>query len=170
MEEVEQEQQDNNEAVYLSVLEDYFDEEEPVEFSPFSLSSSTFQTPEPAAMKESFHLQQPASYNSPLESKLEDSNLPCSSLEKEKGQKGPTISSTSSIQEGLQEDSILGVENHSNGHIKRIRPCPIRYLASLEPKEKPQPVMLASEHEDELQSTKDQLPYLSNPNAEQLKE
>ncbi|KAH9310003.1 hypothetical protein KI387_037914, partial [Taxus chinensis] len=44
------------------------------------------------------------------------------------------------------------------------------YLASLEPKEKSQPVMLAPKHEDELQRTKDQLSYLSNPNAEQLKE
>ncbi|KAH9317141.1 hypothetical protein KI387_018910, partial [Taxus chinensis] len=36
-----------------------------------------------------------------------------------------TISSTPSIQEGLQEESICGVENHINGHIKRIRPCPV---------------------------------------------
>ncbi|KAH9323530.1 hypothetical protein KI387_018169, partial [Taxus chinensis] len=98
MEEVEHEQRDNNEAVYLSDLEDCFDGEEPVELSPFSLSSSTFQTLEPAAMKESFHLQQPASYSSSLGSRLEDLNLPCSSSEEEKGQKNPTISSTSSIQ------------------------------------------------------------------------
>ncbi|KAH9308519.1 hypothetical protein KI387_036430, partial [Taxus chinensis] len=87
----------------------------------------------------------------------------------EKGQKGSTIASTPSIQ-GLQENSILGVENQNYGHTQRIRPCPIRYLASLEPKEKPQPVMIASKHEDELQSSKDQRSYLSNPNAEQLKE
>ncbi|KAH9308591.1 hypothetical protein KI387_036502, partial [Taxus chinensis] len=105
-----------------------------------------------------------------LEPRLEDLNLPCSSLEKEKGQKGSTIASTPSIQEGLQENSILGVKNQNYGHIKWIRPCPIRYLASLEPKEKPQPVMLASKHEDDMQRTKDRLSYLSNPNAEQLKE
>ncbi|KAH9291037.1 hypothetical protein KI387_044166 [Taxus chinensis] len=103
MGEVEHEQQDSNEAVYLSDLEDCFDEEEPVDFSPFSLSSSTSQTPEPAVMKEDFHLQQLASYSSSLESKLEDLNLPCSSLEEEKGQKNSTISSTPSIQEGLQK-------------------------------------------------------------------
>ena len=105
-----------------------------------------------------------------MEPILEDFNLSCPSLEEEKGQKGSTIASTPSTQEGLQENSIFGVENQSYGHIKWIRPCPIRYLASLEPKEKPQPVMLASKHEDELQSSKDQLSYLSNPNAEQLKE
>jgi len=43
-------------------------------------------------------------------------------------------------------------------------------LALLEPKEKSQPAMLASKHEDELQSTKDKLSYLFNPNEEKLKE
>ena len=110
MEEVEHLQQDSHEVVYLSDLEDCFDGEEPVEFPPFSLSSSTFQTQEFAVMKENIHLQQPASYNSSSESRLEDFNLSCSSLEEEKGQRNFTISSTPSIQ-GLQENSILGVEN-----------------------------------------------------------
>ncbi|KAH9306931.1 hypothetical protein KI387_011335, partial [Taxus chinensis] len=98
-------------------------------------------------MKDNIHLQQPSSYSSSLESRLEDFSLSCSSLEKEKGQRNFTIASTPSIQEGLQEDSNFGVENQSYGHIKWIIPCPIRYLASSEPKEKSQPVMLASEHE-----------------------
>ncbi|KAH9308443.1 hypothetical protein KI387_036354, partial [Taxus chinensis] len=123
MEEVEHKQQDSNEAVYLSDLEDCFDGEESVEFSPFSLSSSTSQTPEPAIMEEIFHLQKPTSYSSSLEPRLEDFNLSCPSLEEEKGQRNFTISSTSSIREDLQEDSTFGVENQSYGHIKWIRPC-----------------------------------------------
>ncbi|KAH9312068.1 hypothetical protein KI387_027103, partial [Taxus chinensis] len=84
-----------------------------------------------------------------LELSLEDLNLPCSSLEEEgKQQKSSTISSTPSTQEGPQEDSIFGVEFQSYGHIKRIRPFPISYLASLELREKPKLVMLASKHED----------------------
>lgn len=111
MEEVEHLQHDSHEVVYLSDLEDCFDGEEPVEFPPFSLSSSTFQTLESTVIKENIHLQQPASYSSSLEPRLEDFNLSCSSLEEEKGQRNFDISSTPSIQEGLQEESIFGVEN-----------------------------------------------------------
>ncbi|KAH9330810.1 hypothetical protein KI387_002918, partial [Taxus chinensis] len=50
-------------------------------------------------MKENIHLQQPASYSSSLEQRLEDFNLSCPSLEEEKGHRGSTIASTPSIQE-----------------------------------------------------------------------
>ena len=47
---------------------------------------------------------------------------------------------------------------------------PNQVLASLEPREKPKPVMPTSGHEDELQCTKDRMKFLFNPNEEQLKE
>lgn len=47
---------------------------------------------------------------------------------------------------------------------------PIRYLSSLEPKEKPKQVMPTSGHEDEHQSTKDHHQYLNESNAGHLKE
>ncbi|KAH9312367.1 hypothetical protein KI387_027402, partial [Taxus chinensis] len=80
------------------------------------------------------------------------------------------ISLTSPIQEDLQEDSILGVKFQSSGQIQGVKPCPIRYLASLELREKPQPVMFAYKHEEEPQSTKGHHQCLQEYNANQLEE
>ncbi|KAH9324756.1 hypothetical protein KI387_004934, partial [Taxus chinensis] len=54
--------------------------------------------------------------------------------------------------------------------IQWIRHYPIRHLASLEPKEKPRPVMFTFEQEDESQSVKSQHQNLEDPNDEQLRE
>ncbi|KAH9293141.1 hypothetical protein KI387_041655, partial [Taxus chinensis] len=114
-------QWDREEFDCLSDLEECL-KEEPTEITTFSSpSSSIFQTQEPIVMEENFHLQQPTSYNSSLESRMEDLNLPCSSFKEEKGKKISTIASKPSIQEVLQEDSIFGMENQSYGHIKRIK-------------------------------------------------
>ncbi|KAH9316477.1 hypothetical protein KI387_025104, partial [Taxus chinensis] len=150
MKEVEHLQQDNKEADYLSYLRDCFDEKEPMEIISFS-PPSIFHAHELAAMKENIQVQKPALHNGPLEPRLEDLDLPCSSKEEEgKRQEDVIISLTPFIQEGPQENSILGVETQNKWHIQRIRLCPIRYLASLEPMEKPKPVMPTSGHEDEL--------------------
>ncbi|KAH9329005.1 hypothetical protein KI387_001113, partial [Taxus chinensis] len=87
-----------------------------------------------------------------------------------KEQEDVIISLTPSIQEGQHEESILGVEIQRKGHIQRTKLCPIRYLDSLEPREKPKRVMPTLGHEDEYQSTKDQLQCLFNPNKKQLQE
>ncbi|KAH9290776.1 hypothetical protein KI387_034893 [Taxus chinensis] len=72
--------------------------------------------------------------------------------------------------ESLQIVLIHEDELQRNEQIMRSRPCPIRYLANLEPPGKLKPIVLISEHEDEPQRTKDEPQYLSNPNTEQLKE
>ncbi|KAH9303822.1 hypothetical protein KI387_008226, partial [Taxus chinensis] len=157
-------QQDIQEFDLPSDLEECLDEE-PTEITMFPFSPFVLQQQELAAMDKRVQGQQPTVCNMPLESKLEEFDLPKATMEElqsqqcivagnnnakatsldvainneelhtieefhvamkeEKGQKSPTIASTSPTQEGLQEDSIFGVENQSYGHIKWIIPFPI---------------------------------------------
>ncbi|KAH9318576.1 hypothetical protein KI387_020345 [Taxus chinensis] len=147
-----------NEDAILSDLEGFDDIEEPIEIVSTTPPSCIFFHEESLVIKSSFELEKES--NMKLFAKDEVANVADQStnIQYEQERALSTLN-----------DEIIQKEE---GQIRKInlsvmrRPCPIRYLASLEPHTELPSIVLISEHKKELQVVKNQPQHLQRQNLD----